>query len=145
MLDGPADFDYSGKNITDTWKKIEAKAVSTTWSIDNAAKLGVPKNELTDGVSNGPGTYTFTSIESLQKNQPATFSFKYYGNTFTGTYKGLVAIQIDNKGNLQKLAATAFSSLLKNGKEILHLSGEADVFFNTENRWDINPTRFLKC
>ena len=44
-----------------------------------------------------------------------------------------MAIQIDNKGNLQKLAATAFSSLLKNGKEILHLSGEADVFFNTEN------------
>ena len=133
MLDGPADFDYSGKNITDTWKKIEAKAVSTTWSIDNAAKLGVPKNELTDGVSNGPGIYTFTNAGSLQNNQPATFSFQYLGNTYTGTYKGLATIQIDSKGNLQKLAATAFSSLRKNGKEVLHLSGEADVFITVEN------------
>jgi len=133
MLDGPADFDYNGKNITNTWKKIAAKAVSTTYSIDNTAKLGVSKNELTDGVSNGPGTYTFTSIESLQNNQPATFSFRYLGNTFSGTYKGLAAIQIDQKGNLQKLAATAFTSFKKNNKEILHMSREADVFISAED------------
>jgi hypothetical protein len=133
LLDGPADFNYNGKNISDTWKKIASKSVATTYSIDNVAKLGISKNDLTDGVTNGPGTYTFTSIESLQTNKPATFSFTYLGNTYTGTYKGLAAIKIDQQGNLQKLAATSFSTLSKNGKEIIHSSDEADVFITVEN------------
>ncbi|MEI6275599.1 MAG: hypothetical protein WCP08_06400 [Prolixibacteraceae bacterium] len=133
LLDGPADFDYLGKNITDTWRTISGKAVATSYSIENTSKLGIVKNELTDGVANEPGTYTFTSIASLQENQPATFSFTYLGNTFSGTYKGIAVIKINPKGKLQKLAATAFSSLKKNGKELLHLSGEADAFITTEN------------
>lgn len=44
-----------------------------------------------------------------------------------------MAIRIDQKGNLQKLAATAFSSMRKNGKEILHVSSEADVFITIVN------------
>ena len=133
LLDGPADFDYRGKNITETWRKIASKAVATSYSLENTAKLGIAKNELKDGVANDPGTFTFTSIESLQENKPATFSFTYLGNTFSGTYKGLAVIKIDQKGELQKLAATAFSSLHKNGKEILHLSDEADLFLTVEN------------
>ena len=133
MLDGPADFDYKGKNLSETWKKIASKAVATSYSLENTAKLGIAKNELTDGVANDPGTYTFTSIESLQENKPATFYFTYLGNTFSGTYKGIAVIKIDPNGELKKLAATAFSSFRKNNKEILHLSREADVFILAED------------
>jgi len=71
--------------------------------------------------------------QKMQNNSPATFSFTYKGNHFTGTYKGLAAIKVDATGSLQKLAATAFSSLQKNGKDILHLDKEADIFIAVQN------------
>lgn len=133
LIDGPALYDYNGKNMENTWRSIKAKAVADSFSLDNVAKLGVSKNELKDGVPNGNGEYTFTSIESLQNDAPATFSFTDHGNTFTGTYKGLAAIKVDEKGNLVKFAGTSFGSLSKNGKELFHLSKPADVFISVKN------------
>ena len=46
----------------------------------------------------------------------------------------MAAIKIDSKGNIEKLAATAFTSLKKNGKEILSLSKEADLFLTQQNK-----------
>jgi len=128
LLEGKATHDFNGKDITREWNKIAAKSVATSFSIENVAKLGIAKNELVDGVTNEEGSYTFTSIPSLQSDAPANFSFSYLGNTFNGTYKGLAAIKIDRKGNLQKLSATGFLDMYKNGKPILQLSKEADVF-----------------
>src|SRR5665647_1849336 len=134
LVEGNVTDDYYGHDISDTWKKIEDKAVATSFSLDNVAKLGVSKNDLIDGVPNGHGAYTFTSIESLQKDTSATFSFTDHGYTFSGTYKGLAAIQVDTKGGLQKLAATGFLSLYRNGKKLLHLTKEADVFISLQNK-----------
>ena len=114
--------------MIDEWNKIAAKSIATSFSIENVAKLGIGKNELVDGVANEEGSYTFTSSNSLQSDTPANFSFTYQGNTFSGTYKGLAAIKIDKKGNLQKLSATGFLEINKNGKSILRLSKEADIF-----------------
>jgi hypothetical protein len=106
--------------------------VATSFSVNNVAKLGIEKNPLTEGVANETGAFTFTSSESLQSDKPAVFSFAYHGDTYTGSYKGLAAIKIDAAGKLQKLAATAFSSLTKNGKPLVSLSKEADVFISVE-------------
>lgn len=133
LIDGNAFYNYYGKNIGSTWKNIVAKSVATSFSLDNVEKLGVKKNTLFDGVSNGDGAFTFTSVESLQTDKLATFSFIYNGNTFTGTYKGLAAIKVDSKGNVIKLSATAFGSVSRNGKELFHLSQPADVFISVQN------------
>lgn len=133
LVEGTAANDFNGRDMSNAWKAIFSKSVAAALTLDNVAKLGIPKNDLTDGVVNEPGSFTFTSVESLQKNTPATFSFVYGGNTFSGSYKGLAAIRIDAAGNLQKLAATSFGSIKKNGKEILHLSKEADVFITIKN------------
>ncbi len=133
LIDGNAFYNYYGKNIGTTWKNIVSKAVATSFSLENVEKLGIKKNTLVDGVSNGNGEYTFTSIESLKNNTPATFSFTDHGNTFTGTYKGLAGIKVDIKGNVVKLSATAFGTILKNGKELFHLSQPADVFIAAQN------------
>ena len=134
LIEGTATNDFYGKDISDEWKKIAAKSVATSFSLDNIEKLGIPKNELVDGVANEAGAFTFTNVESIQSNIPATFSFDWHGNTFSGTYKGLAAIKVDAAGNLQKLAATSFGSIKKNGKEMLHMSKEADVFISIENK-----------
>ncbi|MDP4284870.1 MAG: hypothetical protein Q8891_10620 [Bacteroidota bacterium] len=148
LVEGNFTNDYYGNDITNTWKNIESKAVATSFSLDNVKKLGVPKNNLIDGVPNGEGVYTFTSIESLQKDTPVTFSFTDHGNTFNGIYKGLAAIKVNAGGNLQKLAATGFLSLSRNGKEILHLSKFADIFISVQNeKMNVtiaDPTKSIK-
>ncbi|OYY02109.1 MAG: hypothetical protein B7Y76_06205, partial [Sphingobacteriia bacterium 35-40-5] len=83
-----------------------------------------------------------------ENNQAAVFEFDYAGNHFKGTYKGLAAIAIDEKGNLVKLAATSFGSFSKNGKPIFSLSKEADLFVtNTNGKFDCivaDSTKMIK-
>ena len=133
LLEGNATVDFDGNDISKEWKAILAKSVATSFSLNNISKLGIAKNALADGVTNADGSYTFTSIESIRSNTPAIFSFSLNGNQFSGTYKGLAAIKIDAKGNLEKLSATAFSSFKKNGSTIFHLSKEADVFITIKD------------
>ncbi len=133
LVEGDANYDFNGKDISGAWQNIIKKSVANSYSIENVAKLGVPKNELVDGVENETGSYTFTNAESLKTDQPALFSFTYKGNTFSGSYKGLAAIKVDTNGNLEKLAATGFSNFKKNGKTTISLSAQANVFAEIKN------------
>lgn len=129
VIVGKVTRDYYGKDILNLWKeKVEDKAVATGFSLDNVAKLGVSRDTLVDGVSNGDGSFTFTNIKSLQYDKPATFSFKYHSNTFSGTYEGMAAIKVNARGELVKLAARKFGALYRNGKKIMYLSRPADLF-----------------
>lgn len=133
LLEGTATENFMGKNISESWQKIASKAVANTYSIANVAKLGIAINPLVDGVANEEGAFTFTNAASLQSGTPAVFSFQYHGDTYTGSYKGLAAIKINQKGNLEKLAATAFGYFQKNGRPVLSLSNEADIFLTSQN------------
>ena len=133
LIEGNATHDFYGNDISRQWKDIKGRATAQSFSMDNVAKLGISKNILADGVPNEDGSFTFTSVESVKTATPAVFSFAYRGNVFSGAYIGLAVIKVDNTGNLQKLAATSFSSLKKNGKEMIHLNKAADVFIINEN------------
>jgi hypothetical protein len=133
LIEGVTDKGFMGEDISNVWKGIASKAIANGYSLNNVAKLGIAPNQLVDGVSNGPGSFTFTNKTSLENNQASVFEFDYAGNHYQGTYKGLAAIAIDSKGNLIKLAATSFGSLSKNGQPILSLSKEADLFFENKN------------
>lgn len=132
LLEGTAMHDFMGKDMTKTWEHIASKAIATNYSLENVAKLGIAKNNPDDGVINEEGSFTFTNAASLQNDAPATFSFTYMGNMFSGTYKGLAAIKMDKTGKVQKLSATAFSSFKKNGKSVITMTKEADVFISVE-------------
>ena len=133
LLEGTATHDFSGNEIASVWKAIAEKAVAQSYSLANVEKLGIPKNLLIDGVSNEPGSFTFTNAASLESNIPAIFSFNFQGATYTGSYKGLAAIKMDKNGKLEKLAATAFKTMYKNGQPIVELSSEADTFISVQN------------
>ncbi len=132
LIEGVADKGFMGEDISAIWKGIASKAIANGYSLNNVAKLGIAPNQLVDGVSNGPGVFTFTNKQSLETNQPAVFEFDYAENHYQGTYKGLAAIALDSKGNLIKLAATSFGSISKNGQPVLSLSKEADLFFENK-------------
>ena len=42
----------------------------------------------------------------------------------------MAAVKLYKNGKIQKLAATGFSNLQKNGKVILQLNNEADIFLS---------------
>jgi hypothetical protein len=130
LVEGPATRDFYGKDMTDAWQHITGKAVATSFSLENALRLGVGRNELPEGVLNEDGSYTFTSPESLASGKPAEFSFTSGKDRFSGAYKGVAVVRVDGEGHLQKLAATGFSSLSRNGVEVLKLSREADIFLS---------------
>ena len=133
LIEGNCKNDFNGKDVSATWNAIAAKATVSGYSLENVAKLGIPKNDLIDGVKNEEGSFTFTNTESLQTGKPAIFSFNYLGNTYTGSYKGLASIKMDAKGKLEKLAATAFTSLQKDGRNLISVSKESDVFITVVN------------
>jgi hypothetical protein len=133
LLEGDCTHDVNGKDNSKIWNEIAGKASIKGYSLANLAKMGAPKNDLVDGVRNEEGAFTFTNTESLKNNTPATFNFQYAGQTFSGNYKGLASIKVDAKGKLVKLAATGFGSIQKNGKEILSLNNNADIFITVTN------------
>ena len=138
LLEGRALYDFNGNDISGIWENIKNKSIATSYSLENVAKLRVPKNNLKDGVENADGSFTFTSIESLKSDMPVSFSVNYMGNHYEGFYKGLANLSFDKKGDLEKLAATGFTSLSKNGKELFHLSNAADLFLVIKDgKWQV--------
>lgn len=133
LIEGNATHDFAGKDISSQWKEIAAKATATSFSLENVARLGIQVNPLKEGVENQPGSYTFTDDASLTNPAPAVFSFNYLGDLYEGTYKGLAAIQVSPDGKIRKLGATGFGSMKKNGKEILHMNREADIYLTEKN------------
>ena len=132
MTEGNASKDFFGNDISARWKKILNKATVPHFSVDNICKLGIKKNTITNGSLNEDGSYTFTNLEALKNNSAGIFSFTLGGNVFSGSYTEMAAIKINWKGNVEKLAATGFSYLKKNGKIIMRLSTPADIFFEAK-------------
>jgi alpha-galactosidase len=127
LIEGPASRDFYGKDMSGQWAAIRRKAVAG-FSMENVKKLGIAADSPVDGVVNEDGSYTFTNEASLRSGTPANFTFSDHGHVFSGSYKGLAAIKVDANGRVQKLAATGFSSLSRDGKEILRLPAASDIF-----------------
>jgi hypothetical protein len=61
------------------------------------------------------------------------FEVKAGINAFKGKCKEGAVIKIGKSGGVEKLAATGFISLSKNGKPYLSLDKPADVFYEAQN------------
>ncbi|MFZ4582587.1 MAG: hypothetical protein ACOYM7_08045, partial [Paludibacter sp.] len=112
---------------------IKSKATEKTFSLEKIGNLGITPNAISDGVENEDGSFTFTNKAVFDSNEPSEFNFTVAGNSFKGKYKGGAAIKIDKNGNLEKLAATGFSSLTKNDKPYFSLNKAADVLYEIKN------------
>lgn len=148
LLEGRADKGFMGEDISKAWKEIAGKTVANAYSLNNVSKLGMVPNQLKDGVTNGPGVFTFTNQQSLETNQPAVFEFDYAGNHFEGSYKGLAVIAVDQKGNLLKLGATGFGYLVKNKVAVISITKNADLFMETKDGKQViqiaDPTKTIQ-
>ncbi|OYU54793.1 MAG: hypothetical protein CFE25_12405 [Chitinophagaceae bacterium BSSC1] len=133
MMVGTATHDFEGKDIINRMDLIVDKATVKGFNIAAIPDLGIPKNAIKGGTKNQDGSYVFTDTLGFRKDKPAKFSFQQNGNTYSGNYKGLIAIKIAADGSLEKLAGSGFQNLMKNGQSFFSLSQEADLFFENTN------------
>jgi hypothetical protein len=133
MLEGNATVGFNGNDITNRFKSIADKAIVKQFSIEEISKLGITKNRLPDGCKSADGSYVFTDIQSLKNNTGAFFLVKINGDTYSGIYSGLLAIDADKNG-IKKMAATALRQLSKNGTIVFELDKMADVFINANGK-----------
>ncbi|MEI6753306.1 MAG: hypothetical protein WCK78_09050 [Paludibacter sp.] len=120
MVEGSATYDFDGNTVGKQWNEIADKALVKSFNVADISKLGIAKREFENGVLNEDGSYTFTGIKGSQQLTNGN-------NSFTINCNGLAAIQLDETGNLKKLVATAFSSLIKDGKTLFSLTKPADI------------------
>jgi len=98
------------------------------YSVENLARLGLQKNLLPDGCRNEDGSYTFNDLASMRTGKAASFTVNFEGDEYTGEYRGLAVIKAGKKTGLQKMGVTGFTSLRRNGEEILRFQEPTDVF-----------------
>ena len=144
MINGMATTDFTGNDVSERFKKIQAKAVATTFSINDLPKLGLQKNDVENGCKNEDGSYVFSDYNSLKTNQPTIFSVTIDGDNYTGTYVGMAAIAADKKVGIKKFAATGFAVLKKNDKVILHFTQPTDIQIEGNKLLIADDTKTLK-
>jgi len=144
MINGIATTDFIGNDVTERFKKIEGKAIATTYSINDLPKLGLQKNAVENGCKNEDGSYVFSDYNSLKSNHPTTFSVNIDGDNYNGTYIGMAAIAADKKVGIKKFTATGFSELKKNDKVILQFNQPTDVLIEGNKLLIADETKMLK-
>lgn len=128
MVEGSADRDFTGNLITNRFKAIYDKATVVGYSVENLPRLGLQKNLLPNGCRNEDGSYTFNDLASMRTGKAASFTVNFEGDEYTGEYRGLAVIKAGKKTGLQKMGVTGFTSLRRNGEEILRFQEPTDVF-----------------
>jgi hypothetical protein len=90
--------------------------------------LGVTKDPLRDiGGALEDGSVILTDLPSLQDNTPKDFDMTVNGHRFSGSYEGVFALKAKHDGSIEKLACGDCSSLLRDGREVLHMNTPADL------------------
>jgi hypothetical protein len=130
MIEGEATRDFMGRDITARWDAIFRKATVRGYSIAGLPKLGVRKTLLPDGCKTEDGAYVLTDIGSLNGSGSAGFDLDLPGvGHYTGRYKGLIALSVDKKGGVRKLAAAGLTELKRGDEVLLKFDRPTDIYF----------------
>lgn len=132
LLEGAAQKDFYGNSLKEWQKEIAGRAVATHYSLDDVAKLGIPKNEYKNGNRCKDGAIVLTDYTSLKNNSHTEFSITIGKNVYTGKYQGFVALDVNEQSKIKRFACGAFEELFRNGKSILKVKSPADIVLTTD-------------
>jgi hypothetical protein len=128
MLEGDATRDFDGVPVGSEFAKIAARARVRGFNVDKLPELGVPKSPL-DGTGGEleDGSVVLTDLNSLETEQPKSFTVQVNGHTFSGAYVGVFALKAAKNGMLEKLACGECRALRRDGREVLSLRTPSDI------------------
>lgn len=128
MLEGNATRDFDGQPVADEFARIESRARIRGFSVNKLPKLGVHQSPLNGiGGELEDGSVILTDLNSLETDQPKTFTIEVNGHTFSGAYVGVFALKAAKDGTVEKIACGECRPLRRDGKEIMAMRTPADV------------------
>jgi hypothetical protein len=133
VIEGTADYNFSGKDISDRFDEIVTKSTVTGFSVKEMSKLGIAKNTEENGCKNEDGSFIFTDITSLRKKKPIIFSVSSGESLYSAKCHGFAAFLTDRQGGLIKFACAGFKELKLNGEIILSLDHPDDVYMERKD------------
>ena len=95
---------------------------------DIPACFGLKKNSISDGCELADGSVVITNLQSLMNDEFCTYQFIVKGYPCEAEFKGVFALLLDDLGEIKKIAAGNLKSLTVNGRKLINLSGDDDVF-----------------
>jgi hypothetical protein len=128
MMEGKADYNFSGIDISDRFAATAAKSTVTGFSLKNIGYLGIAKNRVEKGCKNEDGSFVFTNTKSLRKKKQTIFSVSSGKNCYSAKCCGFAAFLTDQQGGFIKFTCAGFKELKLNGEIILSLDHPADLY-----------------
>ena len=132
MLEGQATCDFAGRDISNRFAGIVAKATIRGFDLEKIPALGVVSREPADGAVMEDGSVIMSDLDSFVSGKPKPFEIRLNGHTWSGAYVGVFAVKANSFGKIEKLAAGGFAHLFCDGEPILSLSTPADLFISRE-------------
>jgi hypothetical protein len=127
MIEGSADRDFDGNDISGRFQKIEALATARAFDVSQISGLGARTNSLPNGAVMEDGAVVFANYPSWRKDRAQPFEVSLNGHQFSGSYVGVCALKSDQHGELEKFACGGFSELRRDGTVLFSLHSPGDI------------------
>lgn len=135
LLMGEFGKDFEGTDIEQRISKLGNLCTDIPAIMQGLELMGVTTSRLPGNACiNEDGSYVETFYPALSGNESVSFKVVLDKHEFTGTCKGMIAIQTDGKGRLVKLASVGLSELKKDGKAMLRLSSPSDIYVSLDKQ-----------
>lgn len=135
LVFGDGTYDFDALNISDKISHL-GKNISNESELEMAMKeAGVLPDNLYGTYSyNEDGSYVQTFYPELVKKEDVPFNFDLKSFKVTGLTRGMIALDIDDSGEIIKLSAVGLSELNINGNVVLQLSSPSDIFYVNDGK-----------
>ena len=127
MLVGPAKYDFNGKEISALFDAIRKKATVDGFDISRIPELGIQSRSLTSPILMEDGSLVKSDYNSIASQTSTCFHFMIEGDTYEGSFIGVVALKVSRNNGIEKFACGGFTQLKKNGQTVLELKDPADI------------------
>lgn len=130
MIRGNATRDFEGENCSSQFASISERA--QPFDIQKMDLIALSPNPVPNGTFLQDGSVIMSDYRSVQEDRSNDFDITVGGHQFAGSYQGVFALKLNEKGQIEKLACGNFKSLKRDGTTILEIGSPADLFMSVE-------------
>ena len=125
---GSVPMDFDGELVPEE-KQTLLERVTIPELADIPQVFQLCRNPLESGCMLEDGSAVFSDLESLQTHQPKRFSVRLQGHVWQGEYEGVVALRVDENGNLVRLVCGGCRFIQKDNEILFASENGVDVAY----------------
>lgn len=122
---GELTWDFDGKQV-----ELQANpATFLAQEADIPAEMHLTPNSIPDGCVLADQSVVITNYDSIARERYCSYRFHVGEYCCEATFKGVLAVKLDESGKLERLAAGNLKTFAIDGTEVLSLDGEEDCLY----------------